>query len=522
MTTNMVPDNESRRDTSKPPVGFVFFFAAIAIITIVVTLCVFLGWAFPVFHFISARPQFEIVHTLAWDALLSLLLIIVSFTAWLPGMIILVGIFVTFNLVLSLWYLYYHFWYHRREQRRAESEKAQDRERNSESQDQEQPKKEKEQGQEGEGSGAKPGDDKEAEKKEKPKEISPGGRWAFAKRPQRLHRTQCITILASAVTFVVAMLCLGISYGAWNVSTYYVWDRENSVPLAEIQPSTVSKSTLALYTFDGLAQEVEVNFFLVIFTQWCGSYYNETLSAADQTDRILNNYIDIYQINMSQFSPSNYLDYPTVNAFFIRNLLPNSRPVASPNNTGVLVSPADARILVVKTIPSGFSLTLKGDVYTISDIFDSDSKGALFEGGTMIIARLAPQDYHRYHAPVDGTVITRNVLGGTIFSVNADAVQSENQVFLNQRVVSIVQSPDFGLVGFVSVGATCIASIVDNFQPGSTWTRGEELGFFQYGGSTVVLFFGPNAVVVDDDLLHFSGFHVETFTKMGTQIGVAA
>lgn len=283
----------------------------------------------------------------------------------------------------------------------------------------------------------------------------------------------------------------------------------------------MSKSTLALYTFDGFAQEVDMNFFLDLFTTWCGSYYNETLSDSDKTDRILNNYIVIYNINMSLFTPGDYLQYPTVNAFFIRELVAGSRPLASPNTTSVLVSPADARLLVLKTIPEDFSVTLKGDTYTIADIFDSESKGALFQGGTMIIARLAPQDYHRYHAPVDGTVITRTEIAGSIFSVNGDAVQSNNQVFLNQRVVSIVQSPDFGLVGFVSVGATCIGSIVDNFKAGSVWRRGDEVGFFQYGGSTVVMFFQPGKVVVDDDLLHFSDLHVETFTEVGTQIGVA-
>ena len=327
---------------------------------------------------------------------------------------------------------------------------------------------------------------------------------------------------SAGAAFFVSLICFGISSAAWNISTYYVLDRESQQSLEEIQPSAVTKSTLAFYTFDGLAVSMDINFFLVIFTDWCAVYYNETLTPAEVEDRINVNYIQLYQINMSEFTPSDYHDYTNVNSFFIRHLMPGIRPIDSPLDTTVLTAPADARYTVLETIPTDFNVTIKSETYTLTDLFGSESKGALFNGGMMIIARLAPQDYHRYHAPADGTVVMRTPLAGTIFSVNADAVPSGNEVFYNKRVVTLVTTPSLGVMGFISVGATCVGSIVEVFDEGSEWTKGAEIGHFEYGGSTMIMFFQQGMVVADDDLVHSSQLHVENFVKMGTRIGVAA
>ena len=179
----------------------------------------------------------------------------------------------------------------------------------------------------------------------------------------------------------------------------------------------MSKSTLAFYTFDGLALSVNLNFFLVIFTDWCAVYYNETLDNSTKYDRIYVNYIQLYDMDMSPFEFPDWQDYDTVNDFFIRSLRPGSRPISSPEDLTVFVTPAECRILVLPMLPIDFSVILKDNNYLLSDLVGS-RWGPTFVNGTMIIARLAPQDYHRYHAPMNGTVIDRIQMDGPIFSVN--------------------------------------------------------------------------------------------------------
>jgi len=318
------------------------------------------------------------------------------------------------------------------------------------------------------------------------------------------------------------LVCIGICWAGWSTSNYYVWDRTTNVAVVEIQPASVSKSTLAFYSFDGVALTVNLNFFLVIFTDWCGHYYNENLTFAEQYDRIYVNYVELYQIDMNMFTPSNWTAYPTLNAFFIRNLAPGSRPIAQPDNNAVMVAPADARYFLLELLPQDFEILLKEENYNMNSLLGSSDLGQMFTGGSLIIARLAPQDYHQYHAPISGTVISRTPLKGTIFSVNADAVRSADAVYMNERVVTIVQTEDFGQVAFVAVGATCIGSIVDNFDVGSVWTKGDKIGKFEYGGSTVLVFLQPGSITWDDDIAQYSDLGVETLIHVNTQIGVAA
>jgi len=122
-------------------------------------------------------------------------------------------------------------------------------------------------------------------------------------------------------------------------------------------------------------------------------------------------------------------------------------------------------------------------------------------------------------------------------------------VFLNERVVNIIQTAHFGNISFISIGATCVGSIVDNFGLGRwepsffllflLWTlltlphlltlslktsvlnKGDQIGQFEYGGSTVVLLFQPGMIVVDDDILQYSSLNVETYVHVNTQIGRA-
>lgn len=149
-----------------------------------------------------------------------------------------------------------------------------------------------------------------------------------------------------------------------------------------------------------------------------------------------------------------------------------------------------------------------------------------FDGGTITIARLAPQDYHRWHSPVDGTVLSIKEIPGTYFTVNPQAINQPGalDVFCENRrsVMLIRRKPPHLPIALVAVGAMLVGSIKYNpgIQQGAEVTRGQCLGAFQYGGSTVIVLIPRGEFVPDADLVENSmGHQCETFVKVGWKIG---
>jgi len=98
---------------------------------------------------------------------------------------------------------------------------------------------------------------------------------------------------------------------------------------------------------------------------------------------------------------------------------------------------------------------------------------------------------------------------------------SQNYVYENKRRVVIIDSPSLGKVGFVAIGATCVGSIVTDLAVGQTIAKGENIGRFEFGGSTILLLFQPNAVMVSPDIVQSTHALVETLVRMGTEIAFA-
>jgi hypothetical protein len=99
-----------------------------------------------------------------------------------------------------------------------------------------------------------------------------------------------------------------------------------------------------------------------------------------------------------------------------------------------------------------------------------------------------PQDYHRFHSPVDGIVDTILPIDGALFTVNPLAINEEFDVFTeNKRVVMTLKTDAFGKVAFVIIGATMVGSIGLSVRPGDAIARGDEVGYFAFGGSTCIV-----------------------------------
>jgi phosphatidylserine decarboxylase len=142
-------------------------------------------------------------------------------------------------------------------------------------------------------------------------------------------------------------------------------------------------------------------------------------------------------------------------------------------------------------------------------VYEEEAKR--YGGGALGIFRLAPQDYHRFHIPVDGVMGEPRPVDGEYYTVNPMAIRSALDVYgENVRVVVPIDSVRHGRVMVVCVGAMMVGSTVITRKQGEQVKRAEELGYFKFGGSTILLLFEKGQMVWDDDLVDNSKGALET------------
>ena len=206
--------------------------------------------------------------------------------------------------------------------------------------------------------------------------------------------------------------------------------------------------------------------------------------------------------------------FASFNEFFARRLKPGARPFAPKG----LCSPADSRLLVYPKLEKGLCIPVKGASFTVEELLGSQEEAAPFEGGSLFVFRLCPSDYHRFHFPDDGTLLRHWRIPGKYHSVNPLALEQRIKVFTtNVREISILELAHFGKAAFIEVGAFGVASITQTHQ-GAAFKRGDEKGYFTFGGSTVIMIFGPGRLTIDSDILSHSDNGVECLVKAGEHV----
>jgi phosphatidylserine decarboxylase len=224
-------------------------------------------------------------------------------------------------------------------------------------------------------------------------------------------------------------------------------------------------------------------------------------------------FIENFDIDMSVAQKQKFNNF---NDFFTRKLKYDARPIDT--NSNIVVSPADGKILAYANI-SNSDFIIKGHRFNVSSFLDNPYLAQKYHDGALLIIRLAPADYHRFHFPVSGNVSPNKMIDGDYYSVNPFALRKKTEIFcLNKREYTILSNPLFGNVVMVEVGATMVGSIVQTFR-GSSVNKGEEKGYFKFGGSTVVLLFEKSKIHIDEDLLINTAKGYETTVKMGERIG---
>ena len=164
---------------------------------------------------------------------------------------------------------------------------------------------------------------------------------------------------------------------------------------------------------------------------------------------------------------------------------------------------------------------LKNTEYTVSSLLNSETLAAKYEGGTALIFRLTVDDYHRYCYAADGEKEENTRIPGVLHTVNPVANDVYPIYVQNSREYSVLHNDVFGDILMMEVGALLVGRIV-NHHGKARVVRGQEKGWFQFGGSTVVLLIEKNKVVMDEDILVNSCSHIETIVKLGERIGQAA
>ncbi len=230
-------------------------------------------------------------------------------------------------------------------------------------------------------------------------------------------------------------------------------------------------------------------------------------------------FIDKYKIDSSEFlhPPSSFVCF---NDFFIRKLKPQSRPITSGNDVAIL--PADGRYRVYQEFNHAEGIVVKGEKFSLQTLLKSGDLADRYAKGSMVIARLAPVDYHRFHFPCNGTGASPELINGPLYSVNPIALRDNIHILSeNKRVVTHFNTPQFGTILYIEIGATNVGSIVQTFEPEKHYAKGDEKGYFCFGGSCILLFFEPGKIQFDQDLVETTKQGLETLGRLGQSMGRA-
>ncbi len=224
-------------------------------------------------------------------------------------------------------------------------------------------------------------------------------------------------------------------------------------------------------------------------------------------------FVEQYEIDLNDYHiPQD--GFKHFNDFFYRKIKGHCRPVEEG-----IVSPADGKLLVFPTIQDSHLFFVKGQQFSLSSFLNSDSLADKYANGSMAIIRLAPVDYHRYHFPVSGMAGENKKIKGAYYSVSPLALRKRMRIFCeNKREFMEVQSEEYGDVLICDVGATLTGGIIQTYQSGKLVEKGDEKGYFAFGGSTLILLF-EKMIQFSEDLVVNTKNGFETTIKMGEQIG---
>jgi len=225
-------------------------------------------------------------------------------------------------------------------------------------------------------------------------------------------------------------------------------------------------------------------------------------------------FIKANHIDMTQYEPVKYKSY---NDFFTRKIKAKLRPMDM--EAKHFISPCDSKLTVYPVTKDGH-FTIKHTPYTVESLLQNKKLAKEYEGGYAFVFRLTVDDYHRYCYVCDGIKEDNVVIPGALHTVNPLANDYFPIYKENSREYSILHTREFNDIVMMEVGALLVGKIVNHHRKFKVF-RGQEKGYFEFGGSTVVLLVKKDTVKVDADILENSAEGIETVVKFGEKIGNA-
>lgn len=253
---------------------------------------------------------------------------------------------------------------------------------------------------------------------------------------------------------------------------------------------------------------------LLVKRKFLSEMYGRMMDKPNSVKRIPKFVADL-NIDMSEAIKS-IDEFTSFNDFFYRKLNSNARPIGKD-----LVSPADAKLLAFENISDIGNFFVKGQKFTLSDYLQNEQLANKYDNSALLIFRLAPNDYHRFHFPYDGDVSETTKINGSYFSVSPYALEPNfTRVFCeNKREYLTLSTKEKGEILLSPVGATMVGTIIETYTPNTFVNKGDEMGYFAFGGSTVVMLIDNQHFTIDKDILENTKNNIETAVVMGETIG---
>jgi phosphatidylserine decarboxylase len=254
--------------------------------------------------------------------------------------------------------------------------------------------------------------------------------------------------------------------------------------------------------------------FLKIFTRKFFSNLIAVYMNSGLSKHKIEKFIDKNNINKFDYEMKKYKSY---NDFFTRKVIEAKRPINARGN--ILISPCDSKLMVYP-INEDLTLKIKDSYYSIDTLVDKKILEDYIDGYALVF-RLTTDNYHRYCYIDSGSKGINYHINGIFHTVQPISLNNYNFYKTNTREYTILNTNNFGKVIEVEVGALGVGRIVNHHEV-HTFKKGEEKGYFEFGGSTIILFVKENKVVIDEDILLNSTLGKETIVKVGEKIGIKA
>lgn len=250
-----------------------------------------------------------------------------------------------------------------------------------------------------------------------------------------------------------------------------------------------------------------------VFSRWYGWRMNRPRSRSK-----IQPFIRTYNLAVDEFAerPETFRSF---NEFFYRRLKPEARPIdADPR---VVIFPADARHLGFPDASKIEGVFVKGQRFELARLLQDSALAARYKKGPVVLSRLCPVDYHRFHFPSAGRASAPRLVDGPLYSVSPIALRRKlAYLWENRRVITTITTENLGTIIMLEIGATNVGSIRQTYQAGPIG-KGDEKGYFAFGGSSTLLLFEPHRVQLAADLLERSRQRCELYARMGDRLGVA-